>query len=103
MKKPKPHTWSYLMYNEVIDYIEKKYKIKVSDYHGFSFWYWLIDRWDCSVLDTVQSIPLPPFDEWTEPAPDWVLEILKMIEDEFKKYVKEYSPTDRYLKVYISW
>jgi len=34
MKKPTPKTQRALVYSEIIDYIEKKYKIKTRDYAG---------------------------------------------------------------------
>lgn len=95
MKKPSPKTKKYYDYHEVIDYIEKKYNIKVDGYTPkvppsgekdtyLSFWHWICDTHEVHngsdiYLDMKWTIEHDS-ESW---APSWVKEILQMIMDEF--------------------
>jgi hypothetical protein len=124
MKKPKKVTRSYYGYNDIIDYIEFKYKIKTRGYTpkcGFTekqialeyrpkpyldFWHWIIDYYEVNngssiYLDLVDNYKYKKesdadWDGDSEQRPRWVREIQKMIFDEFK-------PKHGGMMVWIDW
>lgn len=111
LKKPTPKPRKALYdYSEVISYIERKYKIDTRDYAGRwketdsvkreaipyqDFWHWVVDHNEvhngCDiVLDSGQlfhELSLCKSDEdyktFYKYCPKFVLEIMKLIQDEF--------------------
>jgi len=101
MDKPVKQAKYAYVYSDLIDYIEKKYKIQTRGYKREvdgvyrDFWHWLLDKTWCEMHNgSYQYLPIKDIltdEEWLK-APDWVREIAQLIfneygEDEMECYV----------------
>jgi hypothetical protein len=96
--KPKAPVEDCLLYDEVISYIEEKYKIDTRDYSGMfkdgkhnpekeyqDFWHLYCD--DIAGNGSILYMSLNVDEDHN--YPDWAKEILKLIKDEFGEYADE--------------
>lgn len=95
--KIEKHVTEWYDYHEMVDYVEKKYEIKVRDYSNRwgdvhdskkeyqDFWHWMLDT---SFNNFQRGAPMELDwkwikDDWGPSAPEWVNEILDMFIAEF--------------------
>lgn len=89
MNKPQKHSLEAYDYNEVIEYIEKKYNIQTRK-RGEDFWHWLLDNafYEMSngcyqnlyVLELMRNLG----------EDDWQYDILRLIYDEYQEDEMEF-------------
>ena len=92
MKKPTKKTKEFYDYNEVVDYIEKKYKLEERK-SGDDFWKWLCENHDWITNGCFFDIEFG--DEFYEPTEN-SKQILSKIQEEFAR-------GEDSLEVWIEW
>jgi len=90
-QKPEQRTIKYFDYSDILRYIEEKYKlITYIPEENKDFWRWLIDTYDvhngCYINFAVTEKAIEEMD-----IPDYVKEVIALIEKEFENYIDEYG------------
>jgi hypothetical protein len=102
MEKPTKHKRKEVMdYHEMIKFINEKYSIDTRNYKGHDYWHWMLDNGFYEVSNGGTDIfeLKDILDDEDGDKPEWVLEITKLIYDEFIDELDE----DGSVEVLLSW